>query len=305
MSAPQQPVDIPSAAQWRLQHSTQRGSAASSFHGPSAFLLAEEVGFEPLGVVMGMAVMHIGGIQVAGWNTPRELDVYSKALANGNDLAITRLREEAGALGADGVQLHTKVTHIHMGGSEFEFQIIGTAVRFRPKPGMLRAADGGPFTNVTSMRALSQMMLRGWFPTNIAYGMCVYHLPHRSMRQAMGQTFQNAEVPAFTEGWYTARETAFGRMQAKAEMSRSQVVLGTEVSEKAGVHGDHSVEFMVDGAGWVRRPDLINLVPRPDLAAIALMEKDVMMTNNYEAPEHRQPMAPPNLPQAPSNGQLS
>ena len=216
MSAPQQHVDIPSAAQWRLQHSAQRGAAASSFQGPSGFVLLDELGFEPVGVVMGMAVMHIGGIQVAGWNTPRELEVYSSAMANGIDLAITRLREEANALGADGVQLHTKVSRTHIGGAEFEYQIAGTAVRFRPKPGVLRAGDGGPFTSVSSMLTLSQMMLRGWFPTNLAYGICVYHMPHRTMRQAMGQTFQNAEVPAFTEGWYTARETALGRLQAKS-----------------------------------------------------------------------------------------
>ena len=175
-------------------------------------------------------------------------------------------------------------------------------MRFRPKPGVLRAGDGGPFTHATSMLTLSQMMLRGWFPTCLAYGICVYHLPHRTMRQSLGQTFQNAEVPAFTEGWYTARETALGRMQGKSEMARSQVVLGTEVTELAGVHGDHSVEFIANGSGWVRRPDLVNLVPRADLTTIALMEKDLMMTHNYDAPEHRQqPMAPPNQPMAPPN----
>jgi uncharacterized protein YbjQ (UPF0145 family) len=293
MSAPQQHVDIPPAAQWRLQHSAQRGSAASSFLRPGGFVLLEELGFEPVGVVMGMAVMHIGGIQVAGWNTPRELEVYSGAIANGTDLAITRLREEASALGADGVQLHTKVTRTHIEGADIEYQITGTALRFRPKPGALRAGDGGPFTSVTSTLALSQMMQRGWFPTSLAYGICVYHLPHRTMRQAMGQTLQNAEVPAFTEGWYTARETALGRLQAKAEMTRSQVILGTEMAEAAGVHGDHSVQFTANGSGWVHRPDLISLVPRPDLTAVALIEKDLMMTHNYQAPEHRQPMAPP------------
>lgn len=296
MSVPPQPADLPGAARWRLQHSAQRGSAASSFLEPTGFVLLDELGFEPVGVVMGMAVMHIGGIQVAGWNTPRELEVYSNALATGVDLAITRLREEANALGADGVHLHTKVTRTHIDGPEHEYQITGTAVRFRPNPGALRAGDGGPFTNVTSLLALSQLMQRGWFPTNLAYGMCVYHLPHRSMRQAMGQTLQNAEVPPFTEGWYTARETALGRLQAKAEMSRSQVILGTEVSEVAGVHGDHSVQFTANGAGWVRRPDLIPSVPRPDLTAVALMEKDLMMTHDYQMPEHRPQAAPPGQP---------
>lgn len=83
------------------------------------------------------------------------------------------------------------------------------------------------------MLTLSQMMLHGWFPTNVAYGICIYRMPHSAMRQAMGQTFQNAEVPAFTESWYTARATALGRMQAKSEMARSQIVLGTEVKEQA------------------------------------------------------------------------
>ncbi|MBO0882377.1 MAG: hypothetical protein J2P17_18990 [Mycobacterium sp.] len=292
MSAPQQPADLPPAAQWRLQHSFQQGAAKSSLLGPSGFVLLDELGFEPVGAAMGIAVMHVGGIQVTGWNTPQELEVYSNALTFGTDLAITRLREEAAGLGADGVLLDTTVTRERIMGSEYEYQITGTAVRFRPKPGALRAPDGGPFTCVTSVLTLSQMMSRGWFPTNIAYGFCVYHMPHRGMRQAIGQSFQNTEVPAFTESWYTARELALGRMQAKAEMARSHVVLDTEVNDAGDVHGEHSVEFIAYGAGWVRRHDLIGVVPRPDLTSVALMDRELMMTSGYEVPAQHPPANP-------------
>ena len=281
MTVPQQGSAIPQAGQWRLHHSLQQGSAATSFLGHSSFALLDQMGFEPVGVVIGMSVVHIGGIQVAGWKTPRELDTYSGAIMLGIDNALRRLRDEAAIMGADGIHLNTMVQRSNIGGEEHEYRVSGTALRFRPKPGAMRARDGGPFVNSAGPTPLYQMMKRGWLPSNIAYGACVYHVPHRTLRQSLTQTFQNVEVPIFTESWYTARETALGRMQGKVEQSGSELVLGVTVEEESGVHGEHAISFVSRGAGWSRRDNLGQLIPEVDLTLVALMDKEVMMTAPY------------------------
>lgn len=281
MTVPQQGSAIPQAGQWRLHHSMQQGSAMTAFLGHTAFALFDQMGFAPVGVVLGMSVVHIGGIQVTGWKNPRELEMYSGAITLGIDNALHRLREEAAIMGADGIHLNTMVQRSNLGGEEHEYRITGTALRFRPKPGVLRARDGGPFVNTTTVIKLYQMMKRGWIPSNVAYGACVYHVPHRTMRQSLSQTFQNVEVPVFTESWYTARETALGRMQSKLEQSGSELVLGITVEEEHGVHGEHAILFLAAGDGWARRDDLGQLIPDVDLTSAALMDSEVMMTAPY------------------------
>ena len=283
MTVPQQGSAIPQAGQWRLHHSLQQGSAATSLLGLSSFALLDQMGFEPIGVVVGMSVVHIGGLQVAGWSTPRELEVYSGAITLAIDNALRRLRDEAAMMGADGIHLKTMVKRSNIGGEEHEYYVWGSALRFRPKPGAMRARDGGPFVNAQAPTGLYQMMKRGWLPSNIAYGACVFHVPHRTMRQSLAQTFQNVEVQIFTESWYTARETALGRMQGKAEQSGSQLVLGIAVDEESGVHGEHAILFLARGEGWSRRDDLVQLIPEVDLTLVALMDKEVMMTAPYSS----------------------
>ncbi len=285
MTVPQQGSAIPQAGQWRLHHSLQQGSAATSFQSESRFVLWDQMGFEPIGAVIGMSVVHIGGLQVAGWKTARELETYSGAITLGIDNALRRLRDEAAMMGADGINLQTRVQRWNIGGEEHAYQISGTAFRFRPKPGAMRARDGGPFVNTATTTTLYQMMKRGWLPSSIAYGACVYHVPHRTIRQSLTQTFQNVEVPIFTESWYTARETALGRMQSNAEKSGSELVLGVTLAEESGVHGQHAILFLAEGEGWSRRDSLAHLIPEVDLTLAALMDKDVMMTAPYALPK--------------------
>ncbi|MFJ4653398.1 hypothetical protein ACIP5Y_19215 [Nocardia sp. NPDC088792] len=281
MTVPSQGSAIPQAGQWRLHHSLQQGAAATSFLGHSSFLLWDQMGFEPVGAVIGMSVVHIGGLQVTGWKTPRELDTYSGAIMLGIDNALHRLRDEAAMLGADGIHLKTMVQRSNLGGEEHEYQVSGTALRFRPQPGALRARDGGPFVNTAAVTALYQMMKRGWLPSTIGYGACVYHIPHRTMRQSMTQTFQNVEIPVFTESWYTAREIALGRMQSSVEKSGSELVLNVSLEEQSGVHGEHAILFLAEGNGWARRDNLAQLIPEVDLTVASLTDNEVMMTAPY------------------------
>ena len=66
------------------------------------FLLITEAGFDPLGLVVGSSIYHIG-IQMAGWKKSQEMTVLSEAMYGARQLAMTRMEEEADQLGADGV----------------------------------------------------------------------------------------------------------------------------------------------------------------------------------------------------------
>ena len=66
------------------------------------FVLVKAAGFEPLGLVVGSSIYHIG-FQLASWNQNQEMDVLSQAMYHARELAMTRMEEEADQLGADGV----------------------------------------------------------------------------------------------------------------------------------------------------------------------------------------------------------
>src|SRR5271155_3484374 len=66
------------------------------------FLLVRDAGFEPLGLVMGSSVYHIG-IQPVNWNQSGEMTVLTSAMYNAREYAMYRMQAEADALQADGI----------------------------------------------------------------------------------------------------------------------------------------------------------------------------------------------------------
>jgi uncharacterized protein YbjQ (UPF0145 family) len=270
------PMVLPQAAQSRLAHDREAGAARSSFLGVGDYLTLRQTGFEPIAGVVGLSVVHIGGVQVAGLNQASELGVYSNAITIGLVDAATRLQEEAGTLGADGVFLHEIDERSF--GEEHEYAWSGTALRFVPNPGALRTASGLPFLFAHTTQVLYQMMRAGFAPVVHGYGVCVYHVPHRTMRQALGQTFQNAEVPVFTDAWYTAREIAIARLQAQMEQHGAQLVLNMKMSMAADAFGEHTAEFRLSGSGWRHVEGLQQAVPAIDLAPDALIERGLLVT---------------------------
>ncbi|MFX7961267.1 hypothetical protein ABTK60_20480, partial [Acinetobacter baumannii] len=63
------------------------------------FLLVKQAGFDPLGLVMGSSIYHVG-IQIPGHFQSMELDVLTQAFYEARELAMTRMEEEADVLGA-------------------------------------------------------------------------------------------------------------------------------------------------------------------------------------------------------------
>src|SRR5580704_15174291 len=123
-----------------------RGTLFTSDLTVNEFKLIHDAGFDPLGLVVGSSIYHIGYQQMQ-WSVSQEMTVLSQAMYTARELAMTRLREEATALGADGVvAVRLGMNRYEWGENLAEFVAIGTAVRARDGQSY-RAPDGRPFTS--------------------------------------------------------------------------------------------------------------------------------------------------------------
>ena len=186
------------------------------------FLLMRDAGFEPLGVVAGNAV-HTIGLPPLLRHANEELGPLSKAMRDGRELALDRLRGEAEGLGADGVVgVRLEVRRYEWGPEMAEFTATGTAVR---APG-----GGRPFVTDLAGEELAALVRGGFTPVGLALGVCVYHVAFRALDQSFGQPPPvNQELPDYSRALGEARERALGRMQWDAEQFGAGGVVGVRI----------------------------------------------------------------------------
>jgi uncharacterized protein YbjQ (UPF0145 family) len=250
---PEQGSDLPVHARERLQ--SMRGDA--KHHGlftsdlsVNEFLLVREAGFDPVGLVIGSSIYHIG-FQFVGWRQNQEVNVLSQAMYHARELAMTRMEEEANALGADGiVGVRLEVTRHEWGQSLAEFVAIGTAIRSRSgQP--FRNAHGMPFTSDLSGQDFWTLLQTGYRPVGMVMGSCVYHVAQQGIGQWMRQMGQNVEMANYTQALYDARELAMERMQAEAVSLNAQGIVGTQINERSHGWGSHVIEFFAVGTAVI------------------------------------------------------
>jgi len=214
------------------------------------FLLVKQVGFDPLGLVVGSSIYHIG-YQQSAWNQNQEMGVLTQAMYHARELAMTRMEEEADQLGADGiVGVRLEVGRYDWGENLAEFIAIGTAVKHRE--GQLhRAANGRPFTSDLSGQDFWTLLGSGYRPVGMVMGNCVYHVAHQGLRGWFKQVGQNQEMPNFTQALYDARELAMERMQAEGEQLQAEGIVGVQIHERSHGWGSHVIEFFAVGTAVV------------------------------------------------------
>ena len=240
---------VPEAGRERLEQNKQ--GLFTSDLSVNEFLLIKQAAFDPLGLVVGSSIYHIG-VQVAGWKRSQEMTVLSEAMYHARQLAMTRMEEEADALGADGVVgVRLDIGRYEWGQNMAEFIAIGTAVKHRA--GVLhRAPSGRPFTSDLSGQDFWTLLRTGHRPVGLVMGSCVYHVAHRGMLQSLGQMGRNIELPNFTQALYDARELAMERMQTEAQELESEGIVGVQLQEKSHGWGSHVIEFFAVGTAIVR-----------------------------------------------------
>jgi uncharacterized protein YbjQ (UPF0145 family) len=202
------------------------------------FLTLSRVGFLPRGLVIGASVFEAAQPswgQIGFWDllfgrakTPQQLAIQpgevtslSEAVRGARVLAIERMRRQAAQMQAEGV-VGVRLTvehHRWRGGIQVaKFVAMGTAVTFDHDHGpeefrgapSLRLANGAPFTSDLSGQDFVSLLRAGYRPVTVASGTCVYQLDPNEVARYYGH---NAEIGAYTQAFFDARETAMDRLQ--------------------------------------------------------------------------------------------
>ncbi len=243
---------VPEAGRTRLQQN-QAGLFTSDLS-VNEFLLVKQAGFDPVGLVVGSSIYHIG-IQMANWKQSQEMTVLSEAMYGARQLAMTRMEEEADQLGADGVVgVRLDIGRYEWGQDMAEFIAIGTAVKHREGK-LHRAPNGRPFTSDLSGQDFWTLLRTGHRPVGMVMGSCVYHVAHRGMLKSIAQTGRNVELENFTQALYDARELAMERMQAEAQALSAEGIVGVNLKESSHGWGSHTIEFFAVGTAIVPSDD--------------------------------------------------
>jgi uncharacterized protein YbjQ (UPF0145 family) len=235
---------VPEAGRARLEQNRQ--GLFTSDLSVNEFLLVKDAGFDPLGLVIGSSIYHIG-FQQSNWKESVEMEVLSQAMYHARELAMTRMEEEADNLGADGiVGVRLEIGRYEWGEHMAEFIAVGTAIRHREGK-LHRAPNGRPFTSDLSGQDFWTLIRSGHRPVGMVMGSCVYHVAHRGFMQTMRQAGQNVELANFTQALYDARELAMERMQAEAQAVQAEGIVGVQLQEKNHGWGSHVIEFFAIG----------------------------------------------------------
>ncbi|MFA6210615.1 MAG: heavy metal-binding domain-containing protein [Candidatus Obscuribacterales bacterium] len=259
--------DLPAHAHERLAQMRGKDGKRALFTSDlsvNEFLLVKEAGFEPVGMVVGSSIYHIG-FQQARWTKNEEMQVLTQAMYHARELAMTRMEEEADELGADGVvAVRLKVKHLGWGESLAEFVAIGTAVVANDRSINWRAANNMPFTSDLSGQDFWTLLKAGYRPVGMVMGNCVYHVAHQTFGQFFKTVGQNIEMVNFTQALYDARELAMERMQTEGVNLKADGIVGVDIHEGSYAWSDHIIEFFSVGTAIIAmRAD--HHIPAPQL----------------------------------------
>ena len=237
----------------RMKEDVARGFFTSDLS-VNEFLLVKHSGFEPLGLVLGSSIYHIG-FQQAMWNQNQEMGVLTQAMYHARELAMTRMEEEADQLGADGiVGVRLEIGRYQWGADLAEFIAVGTAVKHRAGE-LHRAGNGRPFTSDLNGQDFSTLLRAGYRPVGLVMGNCVYHVAHQGLRASWRQLGRNQEMPNFTQALYEARELAMERMQNEADEVKAAGIVGARIAQGSHGWGSHVIEFLAIGTAVVPTSD--------------------------------------------------
>jgi uncharacterized protein YbjQ (UPF0145 family) len=229
------------------------------------FAAVAGAGFDPVGQVLGTAVIHVGfaaqGGRCSGTvsYTPRT-DLASATTGPFNTLlrkrygvrrlALSRAVQECVALGGDGiVGVTLTITSFPAGGTEFT--VAGTAVRARST---IRPA--APFTSHLSGQGFASLLQAGWVPVELVFGVSLgaRHDDMRTRRQTRW-TAASRDIRSYSELVKDTRRDARDQLaQAVAAQGADGVVVDEltlhigerECPTNEGGH-DHTAEATILG----------------------------------------------------------
>lgn len=222
----------------------ERAPAAGFGAGHSALL--DQAGWEVGGLVAGAAVHHIPR---SSWSSGSgEVKTLSTAMYEARDQAFEGLRKAATAREADGVVgISLDVRFLQDAEHLPRFLAVGTAVRRSHPDHEETASSDGPFLAWLTPAELVLLGRAGYEPVGTAMGGCVYSVNRMEFAAWAGQQRMNAEMVAYTQALYEARELAMTRLQDEARHRGATGVVGVTTTERTHAWGSHVIEFFAIG----------------------------------------------------------
>jgi uncharacterized protein YbjQ (UPF0145 family) len=261
---------IPQHAIERMKGLRGQGHAGGIFTSDfsvNEFLLVRKAGFEPVGLCVGSCIYHLG-IQYSGWNSNQEMTVLSQAMYHARELAMSRMREEAKDMGADGiVGVQLTVKRLEWDTNILEFMAIGTGVVHAAGHPGFKGVHGQPFTSDLSGQDFWTLLHAGYRPLEMVMGSCVYHVAHQGILKSMAQVGRNVEMTNFSQALYDAREIAMERMQNEALAAGAEGVVGMDLHEGSHNWQPHVIEFFAVGTAVkpISTEQDASVIPDPQL----------------------------------------
>jgi uncharacterized protein YbjQ (UPF0145 family) len=253
------------AAERRLREVGEHGGAFTSDLSVADFALCHRLGLKPLAQVMGSSIYQVG-YQYSPWPTGMggsfmfEMEALSEAWNEVRGRALDRLAQEAGHVGADaviGVDLRTG--EHDWAENAIEYMVIGTAVRHtkdgdgvQPPRNGEHGARKGPVMTELSVADYTKLLSAGIEPLGVVAWSSVFFVAASYATQMMGSGLnftQNQELPEFTQGLYSARETVVERLTEQAARLDASGVIGVRI--------EHGMQRMSVGAGTYSRGGLL------------------------------------------------
>jgi uncharacterized protein YbjQ (UPF0145 family) len=219
---------------------------ASTDFSVDEWLLVDDAGYEPCGLLFGVAIVHIGLVGVLTGNG--EVSTLSDALIGARELATQKLQGEARRVGAKGV-IGVRLTIDQLGGKSHLARFMATGTGVRPKRTVHSVDDGTaePFLTALSGQEFALLLRAGLLPVGLVMGVCVYHVRRPGLPSWLTTYFRSIEMGSYTEALYRARELAMGRLQTEALALQAEGVVGVSTSELSHVWGSHVIEFFAMG----------------------------------------------------------
>lgn len=198
----------------------------SSDLSPDEAALLRRNGYRPLGLVSGSAMYHVGTVYASAYGDC-EVTALSDAYNEATRLAVTRMQQEAVAVGAHGVVgVRLDIVRREWSAKSIEVQLLGTAVA-GPEP-----STGTPWLSDLSGQEWFALHRAGYDPAGLVFGHCAWFILTTQLDEWTEMSFSNQELVHFSDALRQCRNRANGLVQAMARQQHAVGVVGVHLSRR-------------------------------------------------------------------------
>jgi uncharacterized protein YbjQ (UPF0145 family) len=220
---------LPGGVQRRLAEIGAARPGALSFTSdlaPDEAGLLRRHGWQPICLVTGSCVYHVGIAYASAWNDS-EVVQLSRAYGEATARAVRRMGQEAEAVGAHGVVgVRYAIARHEWADSLVEVQLVGTAVR---GPDPLRRP---PWLCDLSGQQWWSLHRAGYEPAALVYGHCTWFVLTTRDDMWTMQTYRNAELEHFSDALGHCRARATAQLLQQARQVGAVGVVGVHIARR-------------------------------------------------------------------------